>query len=84
LNWSIQIKASARKELARIEKSESLRIIAAIDTLAENPYRGSVLKGDLTGLRRLRIGNYRVIYELRDHELVVLVLTTGHRREVDR
>ncbi|MXW69079.1 MAG: type II toxin-antitoxin system RelE/ParE family toxin, partial [Acidimicrobiia bacterium] len=60
------------------------RIVNAIDRLAENPYLGSALKGDLKGLRRLRIGDHRVLYEVRDDELIVLIIRFAHRRNVYR
>jgi len=82
--FSIQIKQSAAKELKRIAGKERARIVNAIDRLAENPYLGSALKGDLKGLRRLRIGDHRVLYEVRDEELIVLVIRVAHRREVYR
>ena len=82
MNWSVRIKRSALKDLSRITKSERLRLVAAIDELAQNPYRGSALKGELTGLRRIRIGSYRVIYEIRENDVVVLVVSAGHRRDV--
>jgi mRNA interferase RelE/StbE len=84
MNWSVKIKQSALKELSSISKPERLRIVAGIDQLALNPYRGSALKGELTGLRRIRVGSYRVIYEIRETQLIVLVVTVGHRREVYR
>ena len=84
MNWSIWIKRSAVKELSRITKSERLRLVAAIDDLAQNPYRGSALKGELTGLRRVRVGSYRVIYEIRENQFVVLVISAGHRKNVYR
>ncbi len=84
MQWSVKIKQSALKELSGITKSDRLRIIAAIDDLGLNPYRGSALKGDLTGLRRIRIGSYRVIYEIREAELIVLVVAAGHRRNIYR
>ncbi len=84
MSFSIRIKGKALKELAAVIKPERLRILSAIDTLAENPYKGSVLKGDLTGLRRIRVGHYRVIYEIDQGILQVLVVKVGHRREVYR
>lgn len=84
MKWSVRIKRSAQKELQAIAKPERLRIVNAIDALAENPYRGSALKGDLAGLRRVRVGAYRMVYEIRDNELVVLVIAVGHRRNVYR
>ncbi len=79
MSWSVQIKNSARKDLRRIDHGDRMRLVTAIDGLAENPYRGSVLKGELTGLRRIRVGSYRIIYELRNAELVVLVVRVAQR-----
>jgi mRNA interferase RelE/StbE len=61
-----------------------VRVVAAIDSLKEHPHVGTVLKGQLTGLRRIRVGHYRVIYEVQEAVLVVLVLRVGHRRDVYR
>ena len=82
--YSIRIKRSARKELLKIVRIERHRIVAAIDALAENPYIGSALKGQLRGLRRVRIGDYRVVYEIQDEQLIVLVIGVAHRRDVYR
>lgn len=84
MGYSIRIKGSAAKELAKVANPDRLRIVNAIDRLAENPFLGSVLKGELRGLRRLRLGDYRVLYEIRNDELVVLVVRIAHRREVYR
>ena len=84
MTYSIQIKASAAKDLARITKPDRRRIAATIDLLAEQPHRGSLLKGELRGLRRIRIGDYRVVYEVLDTELIVLIIRISHRREVYR
>ncbi len=84
MSWSIRIKNSARKDLRRIAPGDRSRLVAAIDGLAENPYRGGALKGDLMGLRRIRIGSYRIVYEIRDAELVVLVVRVAHRSQVYR
>ena len=84
MGFSIRIKGSAAKELERITKPQRLRIITAIDRLAANPFLGSALKGELRGLRRLRVGDYRVLYEVQNDAVVVLVLRIAHRREVYR
>ncbi len=84
MSYSLQIKRSAAKELTRIKKSDRSRLLQAIDALTESPFRGSVLKGELQGLRRIRVGEYRVVYEVQDDVLVVLVLRIAHRREVYR
>ena len=84
MSFSIRIKGGALKELKRVPKPDRKRIVEAVDLLAENPFLGNALKGDLRGLRRLRVGNYRVLYELQDDVLVVLVVRIAHRRDVYR
>lgn len=80
MTYSIGIKQSAAKALAKIDKEDRLRIIQAIDQLKTHPSAGSVLKGEFSGLRRIRVGNYRIVYEVQDRQLVVLVIRIGHRR----
>jgi mRNA interferase RelE/StbE len=58
--------------------------VERIDRLADNPTAGARLKGELDGLWRVREGDFRIIYELRQQEVTVLVLRVGHRREVYR
>lgn len=82
--YSVRIKSSAVKVLKKIALKDRERVIAAIDALAINPAAGGVLKGEFAGLRRLRVGDYRVVYEVNDGELVVLVIRIGHRQGVYR
>ncbi len=82
--YSLQIKQSAYKELQRLDKQERIHIVSAIDKLTENPHIGKVLKGDLSGLRRIRSGNYRVIYEINEGEVLILILRIAHRKQVYR
>ena len=84
MTWSVRIKQTALKELSKIAKADRRRIVRAIDDLPTNPFRGSALKGDLTGLRRIRVGSCRVIYEVREAVLIVLVVAVGHRRNTYR
>ena len=80
VRYSIQIKKSALKELRKLPQSDRPRLIAAIDQLAEQPHTGKLLKGDLSGLRRLRIGNYRIIYEVDEGKVLILILRVAHRK----
>lgn len=84
MTYSVSIKQSAAKSLEKIPKSDRLRIIDAIDQLRTNPGAGSVLKGELSGLRRIRVGVYRVVYEVQDACLTILAVRVGHRREIYR
>lgn len=76
---------SALKELAKLDRPVARRIIRAIDALAPDP-RASGAR-PLVGqpdLWRIRIGDYRVIYTIRDAGLVVLVLRVAHRSRAYR
>jgi len=84
VTFSLQIKASAAKELKRINKPERLRIVDAIDRLPANPYIGKSLKGELSGLRRIRAGDYRVIYEIHEQQVVILIVRVAHRKDAYR
>lgn len=84
MTYSVKIKASAAKALAKVRGEDQARLIEAIDQLASSPHAGSALKGEFAGLRRIRVGDYRIIYEVEDNILLVLVLRIAHRREVYR
>ncbi|MDT8442157.1 MAG: type II toxin-antitoxin system RelE/ParE family toxin [Desulfuromonadales bacterium] len=84
MRYSLRIKQSALKELQQLPKPDRERVVAAIDGLPENPHAGRLLKGDMSGLRRIRIGSYRVVYEINEGEVLVLVLRIAHRKHVYR
>jgi mRNA interferase RelE/StbE len=84
VTYSLRIKKSAAKALKRSPKKDRIRLIEAIDRLSEEPHAGGVLKGEFSGLRRLRVGSYRIIYEVIDDQLVVLVIRVAHRKDVYR
>lgn len=84
VSYSVRIKRSAARDLAGISQPVRTRVIHAIDGLREQPLAGVPLKGDLRGLRRVRVGDYRIVYELLRSELIVLVVRVAHRREAYR
>ncbi|MFQ5755371.1 MAG: type II toxin-antitoxin system RelE/ParE family toxin [Acidiferrobacterales bacterium] len=75
----VRIRASAAKALARMNRPDRARLIAAIDALADRPHAGTPLKGEHRGLRRIRAGSYRFIYEVMEREIVGLVVSKGQR-----
>lgn len=83
---SISIRWDRRtiKELQSLPRDQHQRIYRAVDALREDPLKGSALSGEWKGLRRLRIGRYRVIYAFDGSELLISVIRVGHRREVYR
>jgi addiction module RelE/StbE family toxin len=78
----IRFHPEVRKLLARLDAATHRRILEAIDTLKENPYRGKKLQGVDVGQWRLRVGDYRIRYDI--GEDLVFILRIGHRREVYR
>ena len=84
MSYSIKIKASAAESLRRIAPEARARIVDAITRLAHEPAAGGVLKGEFSGLRRLRVGDYRIVYEVIDNALTVLVVRIAHRRQAYR
>ena len=84
MSFSIRIKGRAARELRRVAKPERIRLVTAIDRLADTPHLGSTLKGDLRELHRLLTGENRIVYEVRDDELVELVVRAAHRRNAYR
>lgn len=84
MTYSVRIKASAAKQLARLDVGTRRLLVEQIDRLTADPHVGTVLKGELDGLRRLRVGAYRIVFEVRNRELVVLVVRVGHRSSVYR
>ena len=76
--------SAAPPRLQTIARDERLRLIDAIDRLADTPGAGSALKGEFYGLRRLRVGNYRIVYEVQAQQLVVLVVRIGRLRDIYR
>ena len=84
MSYSIHIKKSAAKELARIPSNDRVRVIRAIDQLKDHPYSGSPLKGEFRGIRRIRVGDYRVLYEVGVEELTILIVRVATREEVYR
>lgn len=82
--YRIEYASSIRRDLRKIDKQEVPRILAAIEALAEQPRPVSSKK--LTGeeLYRIRVGNYRVLYEIIDDRLVIMVIGVRHRKEIYR
>ena len=80
--YSIDFVPSAAKELAKLPAKERQKIGERINALAADPRPHGAEK--LTGLDayRVRVGDYRVVYEVRDRVLLVLVLAVGNRRDV--
>jgi len=83
-NYKVEIKRSAAKELEQLPPKERARVVTRIQTLATDPRPPGAEK--LSGQERYRVrqGNYRILYEIHDALVVVIVVKIGHRRDVYR
>lgn len=84
--WSVEFTKTAEKQLKKLDKQRQAEILDYLEdevAVLVNPRtRGKALVGNKHGLWRYRIGDYRVICDIRDAQLVLLAVTLGHRREV--
>ena len=86
MSWTYEFDSRALKELKKIGPAPARRIIRYLDERIDGcddprPF-GKPLSGNLSGLWRYRVGDYRLICSLEDTKLIVLVLRVGHRRGV--
>lgn len=84
--YRVELSRQAEKDLERVFRSDKRlyqRFVAALQAIARDPLtEGKPLHGELKGLRSHRFGSYRILYEVRQGELLVLVIDLGHRREI--
>ena len=83
MTYSVKIAPTAERQLRKFDPQVRRRVQAAIDLLAQDPRppKAIQLVGG-SGEWRVRTGNYRIIYDIQDDDLIVLVLRLGHRREI--
>ncbi len=85
--WTIRFSKQADKSLRKIDKSIASRILDELQDISslEDPrVRGKNLTGNLSGLWRYRVGNYRIVCDIEDDLMIVLVIDIKHRSEVYR
>lgn len=84
--YKIKLTKTAEKELSKLDKQSAIRIIKFLKerlSVSENPKSlGKQLTGTLKPFWRFRVGDYRIICDINDDELVILTLRIGHRKEV--
>lgn len=83
MSYKLLIDDKVIKDLKQIDKLWQKKIIEVIKTkLVENPYIGKPLVGNLSPYYRLRVAHYRVVYEIKDDEVVIIVIKIGHRKDI--
>ena len=86
ISYHVELTKGAKKDLRKLDPSIRAMIVKWLRKNLENcsnpRAHGKALSGNLSGLWRYRVGNYRLIAEIRDDRLVILMLEVGHRSEV--
>ena len=86
MSWAYSFAEAARKEFLKLDRQAQKQILRYFDSRiagSGDPRRfGKPLRGDLAGVWRYRVGDYRVLCKIRDTEFVVLVISVGHRKNV--
>lgn len=81
--YTVEFTASADKALRRLPTATQRRIVVAAESLADDPRpAGCVKLADDDNAWRLRVGDYRVVYEVHDKRVLVLVVRIGHRKDI--
>jgi mRNA interferase RelE/StbE len=83
--YEVRIAKRAAKSLVSLARRDQQRVRAAIELLAEDPRPPAciAMRGEHS-VHRARVGDYRIVYEVRDEVLLIQVVRVGHRREVYR
>jgi mRNA interferase RelE/StbE len=81
-SYEIKFRSSVAKDLRAIPNNDVKKILKRIDSLADNPRGQGCIK--LSGQERYRVrqGNYRIVYEIKDSKLIVIVIKVAHRSQV--
>ena len=86
--WTVEVSDFAERQFRKLDRSVRDRLLGYLYDRIEgckNPrHFGEPLKGEMAGLWRYRVGDYRIICKLEDNRLVVVALAVGHRREIYR
>ncbi len=82
--YKIEIKKSAVKEIKKLPGKDIKKILEKISSLADDPRPQNCIKLSADKKYRIRIGAYRILYEIKDKLLVVIVVKVAHRKDVYR
>jgi len=84
MNYSVRWDTEALEDLSELDRADAKRIVKKVEShLVKDPLAlGKPLVGNLRGLYRYRIGDYRVLYQVIKEEIVIEVVAVGHRKDV--
>ncbi len=84
--WKIEWDSKALKEAKKLDRDARKKIVDYLEKrvlASQNPYQfGKPLKGNKAGIWRYRVGNYRILCQIEDKALIILVIAIGHRKDI--
>ena len=80
--YSVKFSRTASKSYRRLDKKIQRLASKAIERLKSNPKIGTPLIGSLKGLWKLRFSKYRIIYQLKEKKLIIIIFDIGHRKDI--
>jgi len=86
-SYKLELTHRAQRILIKIAQREPelyRRLAKALDDLESDPFQGKPLKGELRSRYSYRVGDYRILYLIHGHQLLVVVIDIGHRRDIYR
>ena len=81
-SYRLEFKKSAIKELNSLPNKEIKKIINAINQLIEEPCSLNSKKLTASEVYRMRVGDYRILYEIKDNVLIIYIIKIGHRKDI--
>ena len=80
--YKIELKRSAEKDIKKLPEKDLKKILVKISSLADNPRPKGCIKLSADEKYRIRVGVYRILYQIKDKYLVIIVVKVAHRKDV--
>lgn len=84
MRYTVFVERYAQKQIMKLGKKAVLTIKTAISRLADNPRPQGYIKLKGEEAYRIRVGNYRILYEIDDDKVIVTIVAAGHRKDIYR
>jgi mRNA interferase RelE/StbE len=81
-NYKLELTKTAQKNLKKLDKQTLQRLITKIESLKENPFPAGVKKLITNDGYRIRVGDYRIVYDVFEDLILVKILKVGHRKDI--
>ena len=80
--YSIKFNPKAEKQLAKLDKQVQNRILTALDRIKIRPFSYDIKRLQGTQYYRLRVGEYRIILDIKQNQLIIIIAEVGHRKNI--